>query len=59
MKAILLSLSLAQPMASEPKICQPINAQTAQTLTCCTETTGRQCCSKTVDEYGDPKGCDC
>lgn len=61
MKALLLSLSLAQPMASEPKICAPIhNVQTAQTLSCCTESTGRQCCSKSTDpDTGKPLGCNC
>jgi hypothetical protein len=59
MKALLLSVSLAQPIASEPKICLPEQYQTAQTLTCCTETSGRQCCSKSVNDNGEPLGCDC
>lgn len=60
MKALILSLSLAQPLPSAPKVCDPTLAMTGQSMTCCTENTGQQCCSRATDpQTGKPLGCNC
>lgn len=60
MKALILSLSLAQPIPGDPKICDPAPVATNQAMTCCTENTGRQCCSRATDQRtGKPLGCNC
>ena len=59
MKTLLFSIVLMQPVAPPPQICPAVDTASNVSLTCCTESSGRQCCSKSTDSRGRPTGCNC
>lgn len=59
MTALLTSALLALSASQAPQTCLPPSQQTSATPTCCTLSTGRQCCSAIVNGAGKPIGCGC
>ncbi|TCP41878.1 hypothetical protein [Rhodovulum marinum] len=58
---LMLIVALSSPAAlSKPPACTPVIRNVAgQEIYCCTTVKGEQCCSPSLDNQGQPTGCDC